>query len=196
MVHARRVGDRTLSFIVSGKLWRNSLVMMDRETESLWSHITGECLEGELTGQHLEQLPSVQTTWEQWSQAHPDTRALKKSEEVAAAHYQKYFDDPDRIGILPMTWQEERMPGKTLIQGLLIDGVSLAIVDSTITTSQDLELKVGELPVTISRGLDGGVRAQRTDTKEEVLVRLAYWFAWSAYFPETGIHPAPAKQED
>lgn len=192
-MHARKIGEQTLTFIVSGKLWRNSLVMMDRETGSLWSHITGECLEGELVGQQLEQLPSVQTTWQEWVSVHPNTRALKKSEEVTAAHYQKYFDNPDRIGILPMTWQEERMPGKTLIQGLLLNGVTLAVVDSTITTDQEVELMLGETPVSISRGLDGGVRALRMDTKEPILVRLAYWFAWSAYFPETGIHPAPVK---
>ena len=124
-------------------------------------------LEGELVGEHLTQLPSVQTTWNEWSSAHPNTRALKKTEEVAAAHYQKYFDDPDRIGILPMTWQQDRLPGKTLIQGLFIDGVSLAVLDSEITPDKPLELMMSEIPVTIGRDPDGGVRARRYPSSKE-----------------------------
>jgi Protein of unknown function (DUF3179) len=170
--------------------------MMDRETGSLWSHITGECLEGEFVGAHLEQWPSVQTTWEQWVAAHPETRVLKKSKEVAAAQYQKYFDDPDRIGILPMTWQQDQMPGKTLVQGLLVAGTPMAVRDSDIPPTGTLDLDVGEIRIVIGRDPDGGVRARRSDTDEEITVRLAYWFAWSAYFPETAIHSdAQPRQE-
>ena len=165
--------------------------MMDRETESLWSHITGECLEGELAGSRLEQLPSVQTTWQLWFAAHPETRVLKKPEEVLASHYQKYFDNPARIGILPMTWQEDGLPGKTLIQGLLINDAALAVVDETLEMGTPLEVELGGVKVTVQRDKDGGVRAVRSDTGESLMVRLAYWFAWSAYFPETGIHPEP-----
>ena len=62
MVYARRVGDRTLTFIVSGKLWRDSLIMIDRETETLWSHVTGEAIHGELKGKRLESMPVAYTT--------------------------------------------------------------------------------------------------------------------------------------
>ncbi len=98
-MHVRQVGDQTLTFIVSGKLWRNSLIMQDKETGSLWSHVTGECLEGDYLGTQLEMIPMVQTTWRQWSADHPETRVLKKSAEVKSSHYEKYFADPERTGL-------------------------------------------------------------------------------------------------
>ena len=75
MVYARSLGDTTLTLIVSGKLWRNSLIMMDEETKSLWSHVSGEALSGPLAGRRLESIPSVQTTWKEWVAAHPGTRS-------------------------------------------------------------------------------------------------------------------------
>jgi hypothetical protein len=65
-VYAREVNGKTLTFGVSGKLIRNSLVMFDRETGTLWSHLTGEALDGPLIGNDLKQVLSEQTTWGRW----------------------------------------------------------------------------------------------------------------------------------
>ena len=79
MVHVRQIEDKTLTFIVSGKLWRNSLIMQDKETGSLWSHVTGECLEGEYEGMQLEMIPVVQTSWQQWSPSIPALGSSRKA---------------------------------------------------------------------------------------------------------------------
>jgi hypothetical protein len=63
VVYARSVADATLTFQVSGMLWRNSLIMIDRETGTLWSHVTGAALKGSLAGTSLTKLASVQTAW-------------------------------------------------------------------------------------------------------------------------------------
>jgi hypothetical protein len=39
-VYARQVGSEVLSFGVSGMLFRDGLVMYDRETDTLWSRWT------------------------------------------------------------------------------------------------------------------------------------------------------------
>ena len=88
MVYARSLGSATYTFQVSGMLWRNSLVMIDRETETWWSHITGRALQGPHRGAQLQVLDSVQTSWKQWFTMHPETTVLKKSEEVSGSHYQ------------------------------------------------------------------------------------------------------------
>ena len=72
-MHARELDGRTLTLLVSGKLWRNSLIMQDEETGTLWSHVTGEALDGELTGRRLEIVPGVHTTWAEWQEAQPKT---------------------------------------------------------------------------------------------------------------------------
>jgi Protein of unknown function (DUF3179) len=72
----RRIGGRTLSFGVSGYLYRNNLVLFDRETGSLWSQLLGGAVTGRLRGQELRRVPLVQTTWAEWKAAHPHTRVL------------------------------------------------------------------------------------------------------------------------
>jgi hypothetical protein len=186
-VHARRVGDREPSFIVSGKLWRNSLIMQDRETGSLWSHITGECLDGELAGTQLEMIPMVQTTWKEWVAAHPETRVLKKSEEVKTSRYESYLADPERTGLFRAKWLREKMPGKTMIHGIVIGPHALAVRDDGLPKGAVRNVTVGDVPVKIVHDADGGVRARRIDTDAELRVLQAFWFAWSTYYPRTRV---------
>jgi len=75
-VYARKVNGRTLTFGVSGKLWKRSLVMYDKETGSLWSHHLGRSMQGSLKGAELEMLVSVITDWASWKNKHPDTTVV------------------------------------------------------------------------------------------------------------------------
>ena len=75
-MYDRKLNDRVLTFRVSGKLWNRSLVMMDSETESLWSHILGEAMAGELKGTQLTAIPSDIVTWRAWKSAHPESTVL------------------------------------------------------------------------------------------------------------------------
>ncbi len=165
--------------------------MQDKETGSLWSHVTGECLDGELKGSQLRTLPSVQTTWAQWRQDHPDTRVLKKSEEVKSPRYEHYYEDPNRAGLFRTIWLQDKMPAQTLVHGVKIGSFAMAVRDDLLKVGQPQKTDVGGVPVVITRGPDGGVRAVRSDTGEELVVRTAFWFAWSNYFPNTGVVESP-----
>lgn len=184
-MYARTVGDTDLTFIVSGKLWRNSLVMMDKETGSLWSHITGVCMEGEHLGAELPMIPSVQTTWGEWKISHPKTRVLEKSEEVTSSHYEDYFADPDKAGLFRSEWLMEQMSAKTLVHGVTVGVHALAVTDDGFAVGDTIQADLGETPVMVSRGTDGGVRAVRQDTGDELIVRTSFWFAWSGFYPNT-----------
>ncbi len=72
-------------------LWNRSLVMKDLETGTLWSHILGEAMRGELEGEKLKLLPSVITSWQDWKSDHPDTSvlALKRTSRTFVAEFQK-----------------------------------------------------------------------------------------------------------
>ncbi len=187
MVYARTVADTDLTLIVSGKLWRNSMIMMDEETGSLWSHVTGKCLEGEHAGTVLEVVPSVQTTWAEWRDDHPDTRVLAKSEAITSSRYQSYYDDPERTGLFRAQWLMERLPGKTLVHGVTVGPHALAVTDERMDAGRPVEGELGGVAVTLRLDPDGGVRAVRNDTGEELPVRTAYWFAWSGFFANTAV---------
>lgn len=91
-MYARDAAGQTLTLGVSGMLWNRSLVMYDRETNSLWSHILGEAMQGRLQGTRLQQLPSVMTDWQTWSKDHPETTVLwisRTSTEYRREFYQQ-----------------------------------------------------------------------------------------------------------
>ena len=44
VVYDRTVGSQTLTFGVSGMLFRDALVMFDRETDTLWTHVDGRAM--------------------------------------------------------------------------------------------------------------------------------------------------------
>jgi hypothetical protein len=78
MVYDRRVEGQVLTFRVSGKLYRNDLVMVDTETGSLWPQILGRAATGPLRGADLALIPSWTTTLGAWREAHPDTLVLAR----------------------------------------------------------------------------------------------------------------------
>ena len=55
----REIDGLTYTFGVSGKLWRDALLMYDHQTRSLWSHITGQAVKGASQGKQLQVLVSM-----------------------------------------------------------------------------------------------------------------------------------------
>ena len=132
--------EQILTIIVSGRLWRNSLIMMDEETESYWSHITGSAIEGKYKGMRLQTVPAIQTTWADWVKEFPQTKVLKKDREIRSSQYEGYFSDPQKTGIFQTFWLQDRMHGKTLVFGLEHNHFALAI------TKKKLKKKVSFNP--------------------------------------------------
>jgi len=75
-VYARSAADRELTFDFADGLLNNNLLIVDRETSSVWSQLHGKAVIGQLEGTPLEIVPSVQTTWKFWRERHPDTRVM------------------------------------------------------------------------------------------------------------------------
>ena len=50
-----------------------SLLIVDRETETVWEALTGEAIEGLLHGSTLEQIPTTLSFWFGWKDFYPDT---------------------------------------------------------------------------------------------------------------------------
>ena len=72
IVYDRVVDGKSLLLGVSGQLWKESMVLYDQGTHSLWSHLLGEAKLGRLKGKRLQRLPSLLTDWESWRREHPD----------------------------------------------------------------------------------------------------------------------------
>ena len=119
MVYAADVNGRRLTFAVSGMLWNRSLVMQDVETKTLWSHILGEAMEGELSGTKLESLPCNMVTWRAWKKTYPGTTVLDMSR-TRGEYRRDFYRDPARF---VLGWQVDDTTCSISFARLLIDNV-------------------------------------------------------------------------
>ncbi len=55
-------------FAVAGLLYNNNLTMFDRDTESIWSQVKGECVYGARRGEKVTPVQMIETTWNTWRQ--------------------------------------------------------------------------------------------------------------------------------
>jgi len=77
-VYDRELGERTLTLRPSGWTYKNTFVLMDEETGSLWYPDSKGLLsiQGELLGQLLPKIDSDDTDWKTWNKKHPGSLIL------------------------------------------------------------------------------------------------------------------------
>lgn len=125
-MYAREIGGQEYSFGVSGKLIRNVLVMYDRQTESYWSQLLGEAVEGEMKGTKLGFLPSWMMTWEAWKELHPDTLALEKGRFGSSQDtYESYYRS-GAAGVIGETITDDRLYTKEFVVGVELEDFAIA----------------------------------------------------------------------
>ena len=122
-MYAREIEGRVLSFGVSGKLIRNSLVMYARETDSLWSQFVGAAVVGELTGTRLQPLASTFTDWSTWRDLHPDTLLLEQGRFRPIDPYGSDYAGP-QAGVVGEENDDDRLSGKSEVLELSSESLS------------------------------------------------------------------------
>ena len=68
-------GSRS-TFGVSGLLYNANLILYDRNTDSNWSQLRLECVNGQLIGNKPALLNVVETNWETWKTLYPKSKVL------------------------------------------------------------------------------------------------------------------------
>ncbi len=73
----KSLANNTFStFGVSGLLYNANLILYDRETDSNWSQILQECVNGELIGDTPQKLTVIETNWKTWKDSFPNSLVL------------------------------------------------------------------------------------------------------------------------
>lgn len=90
----RTVGSERLVFKVSGKLYKNDLVMYDTATQSLWSQLLGNGILGAYHGTSLELLTSTTIAWSEWRGLNPGTKVLDRPRDASGDFLRDYSRDP------------------------------------------------------------------------------------------------------
>lgn len=80
-MYSREIDDQVLTLSASGWTYRNTFVLFDYETESMWYHLEGEegltGISGQYADRKLAEFESTYTRWNNWVKMHPDTGILK-----------------------------------------------------------------------------------------------------------------------
>jgi hypothetical protein len=185
------IGER--EFGVSGLLYNSNVLMYDRggQPESLWSQMLGEGVSGPAAGKKLKTLPMELTTWQKWKTRHPETRVLSAqtghSRDYRRSPYERYFNTPNLM--FPVRPLDQRLPAKTPILAVWTDdGKSNAHPIQTgnadAAFAQDYALGGHAYTVAFDPRTD---TARVTASDDGVHWMHSFWFAWSAFHPETKI---------
>ena len=80
-MYSREIDGQILTLSASGWTYRETFVLFDYETESMWYHLPGEdgltCISGAYADRKLPELRSVATRWDRWKADFPDSKILK-----------------------------------------------------------------------------------------------------------------------
>ncbi|MBW2280842.1 MAG: DUF3179 domain-containing protein [Deltaproteobacteria bacterium] len=193
MVFDRKVGGEPRTFGVSGLLYKSDVLFYDRESESLWSQIESRAVTGPARGTRLALLRSEQMHWSAWRARHPRTTVLSKK----TGHARDYGRSPyagystsDRL-FFPASFDPRytaKMPtlGVRVAAGAARAYPAVEIVRAGGRVEESFE---GH-PVQVAYDTESQVFDVAAPGEVEVIE--GYWFAWSAFHPETTVYVAPA----
>ena len=129
---------------MSGKLTMNALIMYDRQTNSLWSHFLSEGIEGDFKGVRLTNVPLILTTWREWKQSFPETKALFKPGK-GFDPYTSYYLRGD-AGVIGESNRDERLYGKDLVLGVGFDDGPIAFPHTAHCKSEQVDQHRNQRP--------------------------------------------------
>jgi len=153
-VYARIIDSVEYKFGVSGKLYRNGLIMYDDVTESLWSHVAGRAILGQLAGTKLEVESALHTDWATWKGLHPETLVIAKSKSSFQRDafgfdpYEGYYLDSS-AGVLGRTNLDDRLPVKQHVIGLRIGDQAKAYPFSVLNEEPIVNDVLADTPVAV-----------------------------------------------
>lgn len=121
----RDIDGNVTTYGVSGLLFNSNLIPYDRGSNSNWSQIRLDCVQGELKGRKVETFHLVETTWLTWKKMYPGTKVLSKntgySRDYGRYPYGNYRTDNDNL-IFPVANEDDRIPNKERVLGIINAG--------------------------------------------------------------------------
>jgi hypothetical protein len=147
--------------------------MYDRQTESLWSHFTGQAVIGTLTGAQLELIPMSTVAWSDWRDANADGLVLSRD----TGHNRDYGENPypgyDDVDDQPFLFEGEadgRLAAKERVVGIRRGSDAVAIRTTELFKRRVTEIEVDgqRLVVWLQRGTASALDESSVDTGRDV----------------------------
>lgn len=185
------VGGERVEFGISGKLWNSNLIMYDRGSQSLWSHLTGESIVGEMTGIKLKRMPSEQMCYGAFRLLYPEGEVLSRD----TGFFRFYGDDPYSDYYLanqtffPVSTEDNRLDKKDFIFGVIVDGKPKAYWIGALQKGGE-DFFGDKKIVWKCDNTAGSVRMfeDKNGYLEKIYPIPSFWFAWAAIYPKTEVY--------
>jgi hypothetical protein len=153
LVFDRRVNDDTLTFGVSGLLYKNDLVMYDRETESQWVQLEGRAIRGPMDGSSLTLLNSRLMAWGDWRDLYPHSTFMEFPDSSRPYGDYPYGDyrESEQVSF-PREFQDGARHPKEIVLGVTLDNESVAYPRSVMSAQENWVTNdvVGGIPVVVT----------------------------------------------
>lgn len=126
-------GTKT-SFGVSGLLYNANLILYDRNTDSNWSQLRLECINGELINDKPQLINVVETNWKTWKTLYPNTQVLNTqtgfNRSYGTSPYGDYATNNSRFIFNPEI-TNSALPNKERVYAIIDDNKSKVYQFST-----------------------------------------------------------------
>lgn len=123
----RIVQGTETTFGVSGLLYNTNLIPYDRLTDSNWSQVGLQCVNGVLKGSHPSTYQLIETTWKTWKELYPDSRVVSEktgfSRNYTNYPYGDYKTNNSRL-LFPVSSMDDRLPAKERVLAVIVEDKS------------------------------------------------------------------------
>lgn len=181
-VYDRGVAGRVLEFQNSGALWRDTLVLRDRQTGTYWSAATGRALDGPLSGETLRPIPAAAARAADWGRAYPASLYMDLDQDTSEPILLRIYGASRWQGVSGEKTADPRHRPKEEVFALAEGEDALAFTASEIEAAGRVETTLAGEPVAIR--WDGALRVPRAfgrDGSERALLPM-YWFAAARHY--------------
>lgn len=120
----RTINGKETTFGVSGLLYNSNLIPYDRETDSNWSQIRLDCVNGELQSEQAQTFDVLETTWATFKSMFPNALVMT----LGTGFNRQYGVYPygtykvSETLFFPASPDDQRLHRKERVRGVIVDG--------------------------------------------------------------------------
>ncbi|QCW98751.1 DUF3179 domain-containing protein [Aggregatimonas sangjinii] len=117
----RIIRGQETTFGVSGLLYQTNLMPFDRATESNWSQLLNESVNGSLIGEKIDVITLVETDWKTWKDLYPDTKVVGRDTGFSRTYGTYPYGDyrTNNTSFLFPTPKDDRLPAKDRVHAII-----------------------------------------------------------------------------
>jgi hypothetical protein len=193
-IYDRELDGRVFTFENSGALWRDTLVLRDRETGTYWSAATGLAISGPLAGRRLEPMAATYTTADAWQRSFPETRYADLGLPTSVPLSMRLYAISPWEGISGVKSRDRRHPAKSEFLSVAAGEATLAFTPDEIRRRGSAQATLGGRSISIE--WDAARQFPRawmlsSSPRQELAIVPMYWFALSRHFGSVETLPVP-----